>query len=71
MSVIDALAGRNDVIVYDEECHACLMDGMRMHVGKRFMFPHNDIDACRDRLQKAQKIVLRGTISQNPSRPPP
>ena len=57
MSVIDALAGRNDVIVYDEECHACLMDGMRMHVGKRFMFPHNDIDACRDRLQKAQKIT--------------
>lgn len=57
MSVIDALAGRNDVIVYDEECHACLMDGMRMHVGKRFMFPHNDINACRDRLQKAQKIT--------------
>ena len=59
MSVIDALAGRNDVIVYDEECHACLMDGMRMHVGKRFMFPHNDIDACRDRLQKAQKITAQ------------
>lgn len=57
MSVIDALVGRNDVIVYDQECHACLMDGMRMHVGKRFMFPHNDIDACRDRLNKAKKIT--------------
>lgn len=57
MSVIDALMGRNDVIVYDEECHACLMDGMRMHVGKRFMFPHNDVDACRDRLDKAVKIT--------------
>ena len=57
MSVIDAIMGRNDVIVYDEECHACLMDGMRMHVGKRFMFPHNDIDACRNRLDKAVKIT--------------
>lgn len=57
MSVIDSLVGRNDVIVYDEECHACLMDGMRMHIGKRFIFPHNDIDALRDRLDKAKKVT--------------
>ena len=57
MSVIDALVGRHDVIVYDEECHACLMDGMRLHSGKRFMFPHNDIAACENRLEKAKKIT--------------
>jgi glycine C-acetyltransferase len=57
MSIIDSLVGRHDVIVYDEECHACLLDGMRMHVGKRFMFAHNDIDACRNRLEKAKKIT--------------
>jgi len=57
MSIIDSLVSRHDVIVYDEECHACLLDGMRMHVGKRFMFAHNDIDACRNRLDKAKKIT--------------
>ncbi|MDG2227517.1 MAG: pyridoxal phosphate-dependent aminotransferase family protein [Flavobacteriales bacterium] len=57
MSAIDALVGRNDVIVYDSECHACLVDGVRLHQGKRFVFPHNDIDKCQKQLDRANKIV--------------
>jgi len=57
MSVIDSLVTRNDVIVYDSECHACLVDGVRLHQGKRFVFPHNDIDKCRTQLDRANKIV--------------
>lgn len=57
MSVIDALMGRHDVIVYDEECHACLMDGMRMHAGKRFMFKHNDMESCEKMLERATKMA--------------
>lgn len=57
MSVIDSLVSRNDVIVYDSECHACLVDGVRLHQGKRFVFPHNDIDKCRTQLDRANKIA--------------
>jgi glycine C-acetyltransferase len=57
MSTVDSLLSRNDVAVYDEESHACLMDGLRMHAGKRFVFPHNDIAALEDRLNKAKKIT--------------
>jgi glycine C-acetyltransferase len=57
LSAIDALVGRNDVIVYDGECHACLVDGVRLHQGKRFVFPHNDIDNCRKQLERATKWV--------------
>jgi glycine C-acetyltransferase len=57
MSVIDSLVSRNDVIVYDSECHACLVDGVRLHQGKRFVFPHNDIDKCRTQLDRATKIA--------------
>lgn len=57
MSVIDAMVDRNDVIVYDSECHACLIDGVRLHQGKRFVFQHNDIDACRKQLDRANKLV--------------
>lgn len=57
MSVIDSLVSRNDVIVYDSECHACLVDGVRLHQGKRFVFPHNDIEKCRTQLDRANKIV--------------
>jgi len=56
-SVIDALVDRNDVIVYDSESHACIMDGMRMHPGKRFVFPHNDIEALKVRLERATRLV--------------
>ena len=57
VSIIDALVDRHDVIVYDSESHACIMDGLRLHFGKRFVFPHNDIESCEKQLQRATKIV--------------
>ncbi len=57
MSVIDALLDRKDVVVYDSDSHACIIDGLRMHLGKRFVFPHNDIDNCDKQLKRASKIV--------------
>ncbi|MFO7864059.1 MAG: aminotransferase class I/II-fold pyridoxal phosphate-dependent enzyme [Salinivirgaceae bacterium] len=58
VSIIDALAGRNDVIVYDSESHACIMDGIFLHKakgGKSFVFPHNDMERCRKMLTFATK----------------
>lgn len=57
VSVIDALVDRHDVIVYDSESHACIVDGVRLHMGKRFVFAHNDIDNLVKQLEHAQKIV--------------
>lgn len=57
MSVIDALVDRRDVIVYDAESHACIIDGVRLHMGKRFVFPHNDIENLERQLKRAQKIT--------------
>jgi len=57
VSIIDSLVDRRDVIVYDSESHACIMDGLRLHMGKRFVFPHNDIENCEKQLQRASKIV--------------
>jgi glycine C-acetyltransferase len=53
VSIIDALVNRHDVIVYDSESHACIMDGLRLHIGKRFAFHHNDIESCEKQLQRA------------------
>lgn len=60
-STIDALVDRNDVIVYDSESHACIMDGMRMHVGKRFVYQHNDINSLKVQLERATKLVENTT----------
>jgi glycine C-acetyltransferase len=57
MSVIDALVDRKDVIVYDSECHACIIDGVRLHQGKRFVYPHNNIENLEKQLTRAEKIV--------------
>jgi len=57
MSSIDALVDRKDIIVYDSECHACIIDGVRLHQGKRFVFPHNNIENFEKQLQRAQKIT--------------
>jgi glycine C-acetyltransferase len=57
VSAIDCLVDRHDVIVYDAESHACILDGMRLHMGKRFVFPHNDIAGCEKQLERATKIV--------------
>ena len=57
VSIIDSLVDRHDVIVYDSEAHACIMDGLRLHIGKRFVYPHNDMESCEKELQRAQKLV--------------
>ncbi len=57
VSIIDALVDRQDVVVYDSESHACIIDGLRMHLGKRFVFPHNDIDNLRTQLRRARKLT--------------
>jgi len=56
-SAIDALLSRHDVVVYDAEAHACILDGMRMHVGKRFVYKHNDIEDCEKQLKRAQDLI--------------
>ena len=57
LSAVDALVDRNDVIVYDSECHACIIDGLRLHQGKRFVYPHNDMTNLEKQLERASKIV--------------
>jgi len=59
MSAIDAMLDRNDVVVYDSEAHACIIDGLRLNLGKRFVYPHNDIDNLEKQLQRATKWVER------------
>jgi len=56
-SAIDALLSRNDVVVYDSESHACIVDGVRLHLGKRFAFEHNNIESLDKNLARAQKVV--------------
>jgi len=57
VSIIDTLVDRRDVIVYDSEAHACIIDGMRLHIGKRFVFPHNNMENLEKGLERAKKIV--------------
>jgi glycine C-acetyltransferase len=53
VSAIDALVDRHDVIVYDAEAHACIIDGLRLHMGKRFVYPHNDMSSLEKQLERA------------------
>ncbi len=62
MSLIDLLCSRHDIIVYDSECHACIIDGLRLHPGQRFVFKHNDLADCEKQLQRATALVEK---SQN------
>ncbi len=57
LSIIDAIVDRKDVIVYDAESHACIIDGVRLHMGKRFVFPHNDMDNLEKQLSRATKLT--------------
>lgn len=57
VSAIDALVTRKDVIVYDAESHACILDGVRLHMGKRFVFPHNNIENLEKQLKRATKLT--------------
>jgi len=57
VSVIDVLCGRHDVIVYDAESHACIIDGLRLHPGHRYVFKHNDVEDCEKQLQRATALI--------------
>ena len=57
MSTIDVLCSRHDVIVYDAESHACIIDGLRLHPGHRYVFKHNDVADCEKQLQRAQALI--------------
>lgn len=57
VSIIDSMVNRKDVIVYDSEAHACILDGMRLHIGKRFVYPHNNMEKLELQLTHAQKLV--------------
>jgi glycine C-acetyltransferase len=57
MSAIDALCGRHDVVVYDAECHACIIDALRMIPGHRFVYKHNEVEDCEKQLIRAQALV--------------
>jgi len=59
VSAIDALVDRRDVIVYDSESHACILDGVRLHLGKRFIYKHNDIQDLEKQLQRAENIASK------------
>jgi glycine C-acetyltransferase len=57
MSAIDAICGRHDVIVYDAESHACIIDGLRLHPGHRYVFKHNDIEDFEKQMQRASQLI--------------
>lgn len=57
MSTIDAICGRHDVIVYDAESHACIIDGLRLHPGHRYVFKHNDVEDCEKQLARATQLI--------------
>jgi glycine C-acetyltransferase len=57
VSAIDAIVDRHDVIVYDAESHACILDGVRLHMGKRYVFKHNDIEDFEKQMVRATKLA--------------
>ena len=57
LSTIDSLVSKNDVIVYDIDSHACIIDGVRLHLGKRFTYQHNDMASLEKNLTRATKIA--------------
>ena len=57
VSTIDALLNRRDVVVYDSQAHACIMDGMRLHMGQRIVYPHNDLEKCDKALERATRLT--------------
>ncbi len=57
MSCIDAVCGRHDIIVYDGESHACIIDGLRLHTGHRYVYKHNDLEDCEKQLVRATQLI--------------
>jgi len=56
ISIIDSIVNRKDVIVYDAESHACIIDGVRLHMGKRFVYNHNDMESLEKQLERAKRL---------------
>ena len=63
LSIIDALLSRHDVVVYDSESHASIVDGIRLHQGHRFIFAHNDVNGLIKQLERATKITNKSNGS--------
>ncbi len=57
VSIIDSLLDRHDVVVYDSESHACILDGLRLHIGKRFVYPHNNMERFESQIKHARKVA--------------
>jgi glycine C-acetyltransferase len=57
VSIIDVLCSRHDVVVYDAESHACIIDGLRLHPGHRYVYKHNDLDDCEKQMQRATALI--------------
>jgi glycine C-acetyltransferase len=57
ISILDSLLNRKDVVVYDSESHACIIDGLRLHIGKRFVYSHNDMDNLKKQLEHATRLA--------------
>ncbi|MDZ4839715.1 MAG: aminotransferase class I/II-fold pyridoxal phosphate-dependent enzyme [Bacteroidota bacterium] len=57
VSIIDSMLSRHDIVIYDAESHACIIDGVRLHQGKRFTYSHNDIESLEKQLQRANKMI--------------
>lgn len=57
VSIIDSLLDRHDIVVYDSEAHACILDGLRLHIGKRFVYPHNDMEKFEQQIKRARKLA--------------
>ncbi|MCX6240697.1 MAG: aminotransferase class I/II-fold pyridoxal phosphate-dependent enzyme [Bacteroidetes bacterium] len=57
VSIIDSMIDRHDVVVYDSDAHACILDGLRMHIGKRFVYPHNNMEKFEQQLKHAKKVT--------------
>lgn len=59
ISIIDSVLGRNDVAVYDSDSHACILDGLRLHMGKRFVFQHNNMESFAKQIESASKLATK------------
>lgn len=59
VSLIDALCSRHDIIIYDAESHACIIDGLRLHPGHRYVFKHNDVEDFEKQLQRATALITK------------
>jgi glycine C-acetyltransferase len=57
VSIIDSLLDRHDAVIYDSDAHACILDGLRLHIGKRFVYPHNDMESFEKQLIRAKKLT--------------